>query len=74
MRLLRAHPLILHLARVAGRAAIATLALWLAVSVPLPLLTNQLFLMVRLPAAIFLFIVYIGKLLYDTFFYDRYGV
>ena len=73
MKLVRAHPLLLHLARVAGRAALATLLLWLSVSVPLPLLTNQLFLMVRVPAAVFLFIVYIGKLLYDTFFYERYG-
>ena len=60
--------------RVAGRAVLATFVLWLSVSVPLPLLTNQLFLMVRVPVAVFVFIVYIGKLLYDTFFYDRYGV
>ena len=63
-----------HLVRVAGRAVLATVVLWVAVAVPLPLLTNQLFLMVRVPVAVFIFIVYIGKLLYDTFFYDRYGV
>ncbi len=72
MKTLRVHRLLFHLARVLMRALIATLILWLAVSIPLPRFTPQLFVMVRLPVLIFLFIVYIGKLLIDTFFFDRY--
>ena len=61
-----------HLGRSLVRALIATTLLWVAVSVPLPRLTPQLFVMVQVPIAVFIFIVYIGKLLIDTFFYDRY--
>jgi hypothetical protein len=68
-----ARNLIVHLARVVVRALVATGLLWLAVSFPLPLMTSQLFVSVRMPVAIFLFIVYIGKLLIDTFFFDHYA-
>ncbi len=66
------HQALYHFLRIALRALAATLILWVAVSLPLPMITSQLFLTVRLPIAIFLFIAYIGKLLFDTFFFDRY--
>ncbi len=72
MKKSRAHRLWAHLARVILRALVATLILWLAVSIPLPRLTPQFLVTARVPVVIFLFIVYIGKLLIDTFFYDRY--
>ncbi len=72
MKTSRARRLFSHLARVVARALLATLILWLAVSVPLPRLTPQFLVMARVPVVIFLFIVYMGKLLIDTFFYDRY--
>ncbi len=61
-----------HFVRVGVRALVATVILWLLVSIPLPLLSAQSFLMVQVPVSVFLFVVYIGKLLVDTFFYDRY--
>ncbi len=73
MKTLRARRLFSHLARVVVRALVATLVLWLAVAIPLPRLTPQFLVMARVPVVIFLFIAYMGKLLYDTFFYDRYG-
>ncbi len=73
MKTSRARRLFSHLARVVMRALVATLILWLAVVIPLPRLTPQFLVMARVPVVIFLFIAYMGKLLYDTFFYDRYG-
>lgn len=61
-----------HFGRVAVRALIATLLLWVFVLIPLPRETPQLFVMLQVPAAVFLFIVYIGKLLYDTFFFNHF--
>ncbi len=61
-----------HYGPVAMRALLATLVLWLAASVPVPLITSQLFQALRTPVAILIFIIYIGKLLIDTFFYDHY--
>ncbi len=61
-----------HLARLVPRALVATFVLWLVVVLPLPPINAGFLLAVRVPLAIFLFIVYIGVLLYDTFFYDRY--
>ena len=55
-----------------GRALFVTSVLWFSVSIPLPSITSQLFQQVREPVAVFVGIVYIGKLLYDTLFYDRY--
>ncbi len=61
-----------HLERVAVRAVIATAILWVLLSIPLPLFTPQIVIAVHVPIAIFLFVVYLGKLLYDTFFYEHY--
>ncbi len=72
MKSLRTHRWLSHLVRVLGRALLATIILWLAVSFPLPRVTPQLVMMVRVPVAVFLFIVYIGKLLIDSFFFDHY--
>ncbi len=68
----RARRLVSHYGPVVARAVLATLVLWLAASVPVPLITSRLFQMLRTPVAILIFIVYIGKLLIDTFFYDHY--
>jgi hypothetical protein len=62
-----------HLKRIGIRALAATLILWAMVSFPIPLLPGRYFLLLQAPLSIFLFLVYVGKLLYDTFFYDRYG-
>lgn len=65
--------LVSHLGRVGIRALAATLILWVLVSIPFPLLPAQYFVLIQIPASIFAFLVYFGKLLYDTFFFDRYG-
>jgi hypothetical protein len=62
-----------HIRRIGVRALAATLILWILVSIPFPLLPAQYFLFVQVPASVLLFVAYIGKLLYDSFFYDRYG-
>ncbi len=61
-----------HLWRVLSRALVATALLWIVLSIPLPAYGFQLLYTLRVPIAIFLFIVYIGKLLYDTLFFDHY--
>jgi hypothetical protein len=61
-----------HLGRIGIRALAATVILWIMVSFPAPLLPGRYFLLLQVPLSIFLFLVYVGKLLYDTFFYDRY--
>lgn len=53
------------------RVIIAAAVLWMIATIPLPPLDWQLVVAVRVPIAIFLFIVYTGKVLYDTFFYER---
>lgn len=68
-----ARVLVSHLGRVGIRALAATLILWILVSVPFPLLPAQYFVLIQIPVSIFAFLVYLGKLLFDTFFYDRYG-
>jgi hypothetical protein len=67
------HALVAHIRRVGVRALVATLILWILVSIPLPLLPARYFVLVQIPVSILLFVVYFGKLFYDTFFYDRYG-
>ena len=42
---------------------IAALVLWAVISVPLPLSENDVFVLFRVPVAIFIFIVYLGKTL-----------
>lgn len=63
--------MISRLARLLVRVLIGAAVLWAVISVPLPLRDEQLILMLRVPIAVFLFIVYTGKTLYDTFFFDR---
>jgi membrane protease YdiL (CAAX protease family) len=64
------------LARFAVRFVIAAAILWAVISAidliaPLPQRDAQLIVLLRVPIAVFIFIVYIGKTLYDTFFDER---
>ncbi len=61
-----------HLARVIARAVLAAIILVLALALPLPPNMPWLFHMVYVPLAILSFIIYIGKLLIDTLFFDHY--
>ncbi len=61
-----------HLVHVGVRATLGALAIWFLILVPLPLITPELFLPLRLPLAIFILLAYLGKLLYDTCFFERY--
>lgn len=55
------------------RALIASAIAWLLASVPLPRIAPQVwFAYIQVPIIIFLLICYLGKLLIDTFFYNRY--
>jgi sterol desaturase/sphingolipid hydroxylase (fatty acid hydroxylase superfamily) len=56
---------------IGGRVLIAAAILWMIATIPLPALDWELVVAVRVPIAIFIFIVYVGKILYDTFFYQR---
>lgn len=53
------------------RVVVATAVLWMIATLPLPALDWQLVVAVRVPLAIFIFVVYVGKVLYDTFFFER---
>ncbi|HZQ05478.1 MAG TPA: hypothetical protein VFD70_02790 [Anaerolineae bacterium] len=59
------------LTRFLVRVLIAAAILWAIVSVPLPLQNDDVIVLLRVPLAIFIFIVYVGKTLYDTFFFER---
>ncbi len=61
-----------HLARMVVRALVGAVALIVALAIPLPAFTPRLFVMVYVPLVVLSFIIYIGKLVLDTFFYDRY--
>ncbi|MCL5950357.1 MAG: hypothetical protein M1132_01310 [Chloroflexi bacterium] len=55
------------------RALIASAIAWILGTVPLPeVAPGTLVAYVQVPIAIFLLICYLGKLLIDTFFYNRY--
>ncbi len=60
-----------RLTQFAIRLVIAAAILWAVISVPIPLRDAQMILLLRVPIAVFVFIVYIGKTLYDTFFFER---
>lgn len=61
-----------RLKRLVLRALIAAgLALVIAVA-PLPWWTPIWFTHFQVPMVVFLFVAYLGTLLYDTFFYDQY--
>jgi hypothetical protein len=53
------------------RVAIAAAIVWAIASVPLPLRSGDVILLLRIPILIFIFIVFVGKTLYDTFFFER---
>ncbi len=53
------------------RIVIAAAILWLIATVPLPTQDWQLVVFIRVPLVIFIFIVFVGKTLYDTFFFER---
>lgn len=61
-----------HLSRILIRAIIAAIILLVGLSIPFPFTPAKYFLTVQIPVIAFLFIAYLGKLLFDTFFYDRY--
>jgi len=63
--------MLVKIGRLGVRAIIAAAILWLIATAPIAALDWQLVVAARVPIAIFIFIAYIGKLLYDTFFYDR---
>ncbi len=55
------------------RAAIASAVAWVLATAPLPTIApHTWFAYVPVPVVIFLLICYLGKLLIDTLFYDRY--
>ena len=56
------------------RLFFASFVAWFLASVPLPRLARQTwFAFIQVPLVVFLFICYIGKLLIDTFFYDKFN-
>ena len=57
--------------RLAARVIVAAALVWMIATLPLPILDWQLVVALRVPLAIFIFVVYVGKLLYDTCFYSR---
>jgi len=60
-----------RLIRAAIHILIAAALLWFIATAPLPTSHWELVVFVRVPLAVFVFIVYVGKTLYDTFFYER---
>lgn len=55
------------------RSLIAALLAWVFTSVPLPVIPSyKWFAYVQVPVVIFLLICYLGKLLIDTFYHNRY--
>jgi hypothetical protein len=55
------------------RVTIATLVAWVIATMPLPVIApERLVAFIQVPIVVFFLICYIGKLLIDTFFYDRY--
>jgi len=55
-----------------SRAAIAIALGMLIIVAPLPVWTPRWFAYFQVPVVVFLFVCYLGKLLYDTLFYNRY--
>ncbi len=55
------------------RLFIAILIAWVLASVPIPRIAPRTwFAYVQVPLVVFLLVCYTGKLLIDTFYYDRY--
>jgi hypothetical protein len=62
-----------RLASAIVRLVIATLIAWVFATTSLPIIpAPKWFAYVQVPVVIFVFLCYVGKLLIDTFFYDRY--
>ena len=62
-----------RLASAIVRLGIATLIAWIFATTSLPIIpAPKWFAYVQVPVVIFVFLCYVGKLLIDTFFYDRY--
>jgi hypothetical protein len=59
------------LARFVVRVVIAAAILWAIISVPLPFRNGDVIVLLRVPLAVLFFVIYIGKALFDTFFYER---
>lgn len=55
------------------RAALAGAIFFVIAVAPLPFWTPRVFELFQVPVMVMLFIMYLGKLLYDTFFFDRYS-
>lgn len=55
-----------------SRAAIAVVVGLLIIVAPLPVWTPHWFAYFQVPVVVFLFVCYLGKLLYDTLFYNHY--
>lgn len=53
------------------RAVIASLVAVVVILVPLPVWTPDWFVWFQVPIVLLLLICYLGKLLFDTLFYDR---
>lgn len=54
------------------RVVLVTLLALVLIYVPLPVVVAQLIGSIRVPAVVILAVCYVGKLLYDTLFYDHY--
>ena len=52
------------------KVALAGAIFFVVIVVPLPFWTPRWFELYQVPVATMLFVMYLGKLLYDTFFYD----
>jgi hypothetical protein len=51
----------------------AGLVAWFIATVPLPTIApNTWFAYIKVPIVVFILICYLGKLLFDTFFFDHY--
>jgi len=61
-----------RLSRLFKRLLIATAIAVLVALAPLPVWTPRWFAYVQVPTVVFFLVCYTGKLLLDTFFYDRY--
>ncbi len=58
--------------RALARAILAVIVVFLLAHVPLPHQTPAWFAFVEAPILVFALLCYMGKLLYDTLFYDHY--
>ena len=56
-----------------SQSVFAALVAWFILTAPLPAIApNTWFAYLKVPIVVFILICYMGKLLFDTFFYDHY--